>query len=127
MVTFTLKQNKEYRKKNYIRIINKRIQNYINNGCIGDLDLYNTPITKLPNNLKYIGGTLDIGLTNITELPKGLEIKKYLIISYTNIEELPDDILIEGNLWCLGTPLSIKYSKTKIKFKWNIKGYVRYI
>ena len=116
-----IKQNKKLRDKNYIRIINRYIQSYIKNP-FGDLSLWSLPINKLPNNLSYIDGYLDIRWTNISELPRGLVINGNLYIIYTNISELPDDISIEGSLYCYNTPLGSKYSNEELRKKYNIKG-----
>ena len=102
-MVLNIKQNKEIRDKNYIRIINRKIQPYIKNP-IGGLDLIGLPIYKLPSNLKYINDSLNI--------------------SYTKIYELPDDIIIEGSLYCWGTPLGRKYSKQELKKKFIIKGEI---
>ena len=59
-MVLNIKENKEIRDKNYFRIINKTIiQPYIKNP-IGNLDLNGLPINRLPKNLKYIDGYLDI-------------------------------------------------------------------
>ena len=55
------RRSKEERQENYQIAIQKKIQQYINGGSKGDLDLRNTPITSLPNNLK-VGR--DLYLTN---------------------------------------------------------------
>ena len=47
---------------------------------INDLYLYNTPIEDLPNNLN-IGGSLDIVNTNITDFPNDLYVKYDIIVS----------------------------------------------
>lgn len=118
-----IKQNKIVRDKNYIRVINKMIQSYFKNPK-GNLDLQNAPINKLPSNLKYVDGYLDIEGTNITELPRRLVINGDLEIRYTNISELPDDIKIHGDLFCRNTPLGNKYSKQELKKKFIIKGKI---
>ncbi len=83
-----------------------------------------TPIKKLPNNLKRVGGFLDIQCTEITKLPSGIIIDSFLDIEYTKISELPNDIIIYGNLYCYGSALSEKYTVEEIKNKWNIHGDV---
>ena len=103
MVILKIKQNKDIRNKNYIRIINRYIQSYIKNP-IGSLNLENTPISVLPDNLKYIDTWLDIECTNISTLP--------------------DDIVINGDLWCFFTPLSNLYIESELRNKYKIKGNI---
>ena len=62
------RRSAEERQKNYIIATQKKIQQYIKDGSKGNLDLYGTPITQLPNNLK-VGGNLDLYRTPITQLP----------------------------------------------------------
>ena len=50
----TQRRSKENRQKNYLIATYKKIQEYIKNGSNGDLDLSDTPIEVLPNNLKYV-------------------------------------------------------------------------
>ena len=123
-----IKQNKNIRNENYYRIkyklINQILNNYIQNNCKGDLYLANTPIKKLPENIKIINGDLDIRHTNISQLPNNLIICDTLNISYTNISVLPDDIIIYGDLWCYQTPLEIFYTNQELKNKYNIKGNI---
>lgn len=49
----------EDRKKNFLIATQQKIQQYIKGGSKGDLDLSNTPITSLPDNL-IVGGNLDL-------------------------------------------------------------------
>ena len=56
---FTPRRSKEERSKNYNIAIQKKIQQYIKDGSQGNLDLYGTTITSLPNDLK-VGGYLDL-------------------------------------------------------------------
>lgn len=72
----------------------KKIQEYIKNGSKGDLDLMNTPITSLPDDLT-VNGNLDLEGTPITSLPDNLKINGYLDLS--------------------NTPISKKYSKKEIR------------
>lgn len=118
-----VKQNIKLRIKNYKRIVNKKIKSYIKKPK-GNLNLDSAPIHVLPNNLKYIDGSLDIRFTNISVLPKGLVIKNDLFCRGSNISELPDDIIIGGDLLCINTPLSQKYSAEELENKYNIKGYI---
>ena len=60
----------------------------------GDLELYDTELTSLPEGLK-VGGHLDLRQTNITSLPKGLEVRGYLYTYGTNLAKYTDDELRE--------------------------------
>ena len=65
--------------------------------CYGSLDVSNTKITELPENLT-VGGSLDVSHTNIKELPKNLTVGGSLDLSHTNITELPDNLTVGGYL-----------------------------
>ena len=39
------RRSKEEREKNYILVTQRKIQQYIKKGSVGDLDLFDTPIT----------------------------------------------------------------------------------
>jgi len=115
------------RRKNYIIVIQKQIQQYIKNGCQGDLDLSGTPIDKLPENLKKVGGKLDLSDTNIYEfpphikvngsiyltdtpiksLPNNLQVYGDLDISFTHITRLPDNLTVHGGLFASNSALSV--------------------
>ncbi len=109
------------RQNTYIKLENKRIQQYIENGMIGDLDLGGSPITILPvelkyadgdlflngskikhipDSLKYVGGTFHLDDTKITSLPTGLKVRESLYIRYTPLTNLPDDLRVGGDLSC---------------------------
>ena len=83
----------EERKKNYIIATQQKIQQYIKDGSKGDLELINTPIISLPNNLTVSG---NLYLTN------------------TPIKSLPDDLKVGGNLFLRSTPLSQTHTKGQI-------------
>ena len=57
----------------------------------GWLDLSNTKITKLPENLT-VGGWLDLSNTKITELPENLTVGGWLDLSNTKITKLPENL-----------------------------------
>jgi hypothetical protein len=87
----------EERRKNFIKATQQKIQQYIKNGSKGDLDLYNTPITSLPDNLKQVGGDLDLYNTSITSLPDNLtRVGGWLDLSNTPITKLPDNLTVDG-------------------------------
>jgi len=87
------------RSKNYIIAIQRKIQNYIKNGMVGDLDLNGVTITELPDNLTKVGGVLDLGSSMVRKLPDNLKlIDAVLFLSYSEIESLPDNLTINGHL-----------------------------
>ena len=47
----------EGRAERWKMMINRQIQQYIKNGSVGDLNLVETPIEKLPDNLIKVGGS----------------------------------------------------------------------
>lgn len=64
----------------------------------GHLDLYNTEITELPENLT-VGCDLYLSFTEITELPKGLKVGGDLDLRNTPITKLPDNLKVDGNIF----------------------------
>jgi len=128
------RRSSEEREKNYKISIQKKIQQYIKDGSKGDLDLSDTPITSLPDNLKVggyldlsgtpitslpdnlkVGGNLDLSGTKITSLPDNLEVGGYLDLSGTKITSLPDNLEVGGYLDLRDTPISKKYTNEEIK------------
>ena len=98
------RRSPEERQKNYNIAIQKKIQQYIKDGGKGDLDLSNTKITSLPDNLE-VGGNLDLASTPITSLP--------------------DNLKVGGNLDLYNTQLSQKYTEEDIKkMVPGVKGYI---
>jgi len=88
----------EDRAKNYQITINKEIQQYIKDGSKGDLDLSDTPITSLPDILKYVGGDLNLYQSEIKSLPNSLEVEEHLVLARTPIEYLPDNLKVKGSI-----------------------------
>ncbi len=98
-------RNIKGRKEKHGQVTQKKIQQYIEDGSKGDLDLANTPITSLPDSLKIVGGDLDLSNTKITSLPR--------------------DLKVEGGLFLIGTPISKNYSKEEIrKMVPGVKGSI---
>jgi hypothetical protein len=64
---FVPRGSKEEREKDYNRITQNKIQEYIKNGMEGDLDLAFTSITSLPSNLTKVGGYLDLRYTPLSK------------------------------------------------------------
>ena len=115
----------EERRKNFIKATQQKIQQYIKNGSRGDLDLSNTPITKLPDNLTVggslylsntpitslpdnltVGGSLWLQNTKITSLPDNLKVGGWLILYNTSITKLPDNLTVDGSLYLYNTPIT---------------------
>lgn len=109
------RRSKEERDKNYAIAVQKYIQDYINKGSRGDLELYKMPIKELPKNLKTVGGFLMLQRTQIRELPDNLVVKGTLNVSDTNIEKLPVGLIVDGDVFMNNTPLSKKYSEEELK------------
>ena len=95
--------------------IEKLIQDYIKNGCKGDLDLRDASITELPPNLKKVGGSLWLNRSKITKLPDDLQVDGGLYLDNTAITELPKGLKVGGFIDISDTPLSKKYSEDQIK------------
>jgi hypothetical protein len=64
----------------------------------GPVDLANTQLSQLPNNLT-VKGTLDLTNCPLKQLPAGLKVEGTLKISGTPITELPEDLAIEDMEW----------------------------
>jgi hypothetical protein len=99
------RRSKEDREKNYLIAIQKRIKQYIANGSKGDLNLSNTPITSLPQDLQ-VKGNLYLRNTPITSLPQGLKVGGSLYLSNTPITSLPQNLKVGGNLNLYKTPIT---------------------
>ena len=129
----------EYQESQVNEISNaqKKIEQYIKDGSEGDLDLSDTKITQLPDNLK-VGGSLILRNTPITTLPSNLSVKGHLDLDDTKITQLPDNLKIGGSLYLSDTPItqlpnnlkiygSLNLNRTKITSlpsNLNINGYL---
>ena len=71
----------------------------------GNLDLSNTKITALPDNLT-VGGNLYLSGTGITALPDNLTVGGWLDLSGTGITALPDNLTVGGNLYLSDTKIT---------------------
>ena len=69
----------------------------------GLLNLEGSEIQKLPDNLNV--GSLDVGDTPIKELPNNITFYRSLDLHDTKVEKLPDNLLINGNLNIYRTPI----------------------
>ena len=71
----------------------------------GNINLFHTNITKLPDNLT-VKGFLDLSGTNITQLPDNLTVNGNLYLSCTSIAKLPKNLKIGGGLYLCHTKIS---------------------
>jgi hypothetical protein len=85
----------------------------------GDLVLYGTPITSLPDNLHVKGG-LYLNGTPITSLGNNLSVRGWLGLSKTPITSLPDNLKVKGYIYIYRTPL--KQNDELVK-EYEAKGY----
>jgi hypothetical protein len=83
----------------------------------GSLWLNNTQITSLPDNLR-VNGSLWLTNTPITSLPDNLTVKGYLDLSNTPITNLPDNLRVKGNLYLNNT--KITSLPDNLRFKGNL-------
>ncbi|CAB4138635.1 hypothetical protein UFOVP331_195 [uncultured Caudovirales phage] len=99
-----------------------KIQQYIKDGMIGNLNLQFAPITSLPDNLT-VGRDLYLNKTKITKLPDNLTVGGSLYLYRVPITTLPPNLKIGGDLYLDHTPLSKNHSKDEIRaMVKNLKG-----
>ena len=128
------KYTKEDKQAHLKKLAYKKVQDYIDSGSQGDLDLgstkitslpdnlevggvlflSNTPITSLPNNLT-VGGNLYLRNTPITSLPDNLKVDGHLDLGDTPITSLPDNLKVGGYLYLGGTKISKKYTAEELE------------
>ena len=83
----------------------------------GNLDLRLSRITSLPKGLK-VGGDLNLGYTLLTSLPEGLEVGGNLFLTISKITSLPKGLKVGGNLyWAANTLKDYK--------AWEIRNMVK--
>ena len=114
----------EDRKERYKILIQRRIQQYIKNGCIGNLDLTNSSFEKLPDNLIKVGGYLRLSETPIKSLGNLKSVSYSLWLVDTPIESLGNLESVGGALFIFNTPLALKYTKDEIRSMVDIKGTI---
>lgn len=88
---------------------------------MGYLDLHGSNIKSLPDNFN-VDGSLRLTYSKIESLPDNLNISGNLLLSYTKIESLPGNLKVGNSLHLYSTPLSKKYSKEEIKKMIEDKG-----
>ena len=83
----------------------------------GNLYLSETPVFKLPDNLK-IFGNLDLSFTFLKTLPNNLMVNGNLDIRSTRIKELPDDLYVDSYILInYSNGEEIKKTNFNIKFE----------
>ena len=136
----------EEREEKLINLTNEKIQQYIKDGGKGDLDLAETPITSIPDNLVKVGGDLSLSGTQITSLsnslqiggsfflmstkikslPDNLKVGEQLYLSFSKIDSIPNNLQVDGDLSLYKTPLAKKFTSKEIKQIIKDKGgYVK--
>jgi len=87
----------------FVKILNNKYDRVI---VSGDLDLDETDIKILPNNLE-VKGILFLRGSLIKELPENLKVNGQIDLRSTNIKSLPNNLVHEkGFIWILDTPLN---------------------
>jgi hypothetical protein len=99
------KYTKEDKQAHLKKLAYKKVQDYIDSGSQGDLNLSYTQITSIPNNLT-VGGNLDLRNTPITSLPDNLKVGGGLYLRNTQITSLPDNLEVGGGLYLSNTPIT---------------------
>ncbi len=89
----------------------------------GYLDLNKSKLTKLPNDL-YVDGYLNLRYCQyLTELPDNLHVEGYLnLADCKQLTELPDNLYVGGDLGIYYTPIAQKYSSQEIREMITSKG-----
>ena len=83
----------------------------------GNLDLRLSRITSLPKGLK-VDGDLILNFSNITSLPEGLEVGGNLFLTISKITSLPKGLKVGGNLyWAADTLKDYK--------AWEIRNMIK--
>ena len=100
------------------RVFNKQYDKVIING---DLDLRDTQIQSLPDNL-HVGGSLYLQGTPIQSLPDNLHVGGSLYLRGTPIQSLPDNLHVEGDLFLGKTPIQSLPNNLDVKGTIYIKG-----
>jgi hypothetical protein len=82
----------------------------------GSLDLQAMNVAELPkNNIMTVTGYLDLSNTKITELPDNLRVGGYLNLRGTKIKKLPENLTVGGNLYLEGTSIVKLPRSLKVK------------
>jgi hypothetical protein len=82
------------------------IQRYIKDGCQGNLDLRNSPIKILPDNLTHVGGNLILQSSKIEDLNNLKRVDGYLALNHCkNLKSLGKLTYIAKDIFLTETPI----------------------
>jgi hypothetical protein len=105
--------------------VDRLINLYIRNGNKGDLNLSSVDITQLPDNLKTVDGNLYLYFSKITKLPDNLTVNGVLNLQSSKIREIPKNLNVLHDLILRNTPLADKYNSTQLQQLFSgVKGDV---
>jgi hypothetical protein len=98
------------------------IQQYIENGSKGSLILNNYDQPTLPNNLTKVGGDLSLFGSKITSLPDNLTVEGelYLYLPQSNMTSLPDNLKVNSNLNLYDTKITSIPNNLKVNGNLNL-------
>jgi hypothetical protein len=114
------------REKRWIQEIRRKIQDYIKKGCVGDLNLRETPVKILPDNLKKVGGNLDLSYSKIEDLNNLEYVGGILIIDNTlKLKSLGNLKFVGDNIYCFQSNILNFMSVEEIKNKVKIIGTIK--
>jgi hypothetical protein len=80
----------------------------------GNLDLFNTQIKSLPDNLKISGFLSVTWNENMTELPNNLNVKSDIYLSHTPIKSVPDTLKVGGHFYLDDTKITALPDNLKV-------------
>lgn len=80
----------------------------------GNLDLCNTQIKSLPDNLKISGFLSVTWNENMTELPNNLNVKSDIYLSHTPIKSVPDTLKVGGHFYLDDTKITALPDNLKV-------------
>ena len=76
-----------------------KIDDNLNIYVYGNLNLRNTNVTSLPDNLKVNSNLVLDNTKKLTSLPNNLKVDDHLFLRNTNITSLPDDLEVKRNIF----------------------------
>ena len=95
--------------------VERMISLYIRNGSKGNLNLSSVDITQLPDNFKTVDGNLYLYFSKITKLPDNLTVNGVLNLQSSKIKEIPKNLNVLQDLILRNTPLADKYNSTQLQ------------
>jgi hypothetical protein len=115
------RRSPEERRKIYLIITQKKIQQYIKDGSKGDLSLSTAPITSLPDNLT-VKGSLFLDRSKITSLPDNLTVGGGLFLNRSKITSLPNNLKVGGWIDLSNTPITSLPNNLKVNGMLDLSG-----